>query len=165
MNPNYPYPYMGNAVLPQSLQQTQVASKVVSPVQSVQPVQPMATTVTNSAWVWKPVADYQTMLRELIPLDGTPALFMLENEPVFYIVRMSETGRKIINGYSFNTLDVPAQQPVQQVVEQPTDSQRLDRLENSLAMLADHMNKMIEVYNNESRNENASVQRQPITNQ
>lgn len=144
-------PAMVPQILPQPLQQTQ--PQQVTPQSPQQPVNPVPTT-----WTWKAVQDYQSMLKEAVPFDGTPVLFMLQNESVFYVVTM-ENGRKMVNGYSFHPLDKT------NFDQETPEEKRFSKLEASVALIVDQLNRLAGV-SNESNIENIeSVQRTSIKEQ
>ena len=123
--------------------------------------QPQQQVQTSTMWNWKAVTNYQAMLMESVPFDGSPVLFMVQNEPIFYVVRMEE-GKKMINGFKFDPLDNPEVPPV------PVDpvEQRLSGLENNMNSIMTQLQKLVEVSNHESINDNIKTQvpkRQPIT--
>lgn len=156
MNPGYPYPFMGNAVLPMM---TPVVPQAVIPQPVQQPPQPVPqqpNSAVPTVWSWKAVPDYQSMLKESVPFDGTPVLFMMQNESVFYVVTM-ENGRKMVNGYAFQPLDNTVQE-----VQQSPEEQRFSKLESSIAVIAEQLNRLVGIQN-ESNNEHAEqIQRKAI---
>lgn len=153
-------PMVTTPVVPQTIPQP---IQQPAPQQSVSQPTPPQSTVQNmmaAVWTWKAVPDYQSMLKESVPFDGTPVLFMMQNESVFYVVSM-ENGRKMINGYSFQPLDNITQQ---EVVQSP-EEQRFSKIEASMALIAEQLNRLVGVQN-ESNNENAeTVQRSAIKEQ
>ena len=126
---------------------------------SPNPPTPQPTTATT--WNWKAVANYQSMLMESVPFDGAPVLFMIQNEPVFYVVRMQD-GRKMINGFTFTPLDNP--EPEEPAVVQ-TESQQLESrltgLENNMNSIMIQLQKLVEGNRHESINEHIDTQDQP----
>jgi len=122
MNPFMAAPVVPQQVIPQPIQQTTQQP----PPQSIQQVTQQQSPVTPAiptVWNWKVTDSYQHMLMESVPFDGTPVLFMLKNESVFYIVSMID-GKKMVNGYSFVPLDnIPAESSTQQLTpEEQTES-------------------------------------------
>ena len=100
------------------------------------------------------------MLKEAVPFDGTPVLFMLQNESVFYVVTM-ENGRKMVNGYSFHPLDNT------NLAQETPEEKRFSKLEASVALIVDQLNRLAGV-NNEPNIETVeletseNIQRKPI---
>ena len=56
---------------------------------------------TTGRWVM--VNSFSEIQNALVPIDGTQTLFMLTNEPIFYIVTMVN-GQKMLQGYTFTAL-------------------------------------------------------------
>lgn len=161
-------PMMAPQVIPQPIMPQQIQQPAaVQPAQNVQPQQPstpVQPVVPSSVWNWKVANSYQSMLMESVPFDGTPVLFMMQNESVFYIVSMVD-GKKMINGYSFAPLDNSVTEKEQPLTPEEQNEQRFSKLENSMAAIAEQLNKLVEVQNHEPDNvntEKAIVARQPI---
>ena len=159
MMTTFPYPVIPTQP-PPVVQQTQ-------PVQQSQPAPQQTLQPTPVSWNWKAVANYQSMLMESVPFDGAPVLFMLQNEPVFYVVRMEE-GRKMVNGFTFTPLDNPEEQApssaaatVPQTPEAQLES-RLTGLENNMNSIMTQLQKLVEGNHHESINEHIETQEQPI---
>ena len=136
-----------------------------TPVQNTIQVQPPQPQQPTSTWNWKVVKDYQSVLQESVPFDGTPVLFMLSDSSTFYVVNMVD-GKKMVNGYEFSPLNnVEVNQNIQPEL---TPDERLNRLENSLLQLTNQIEKLMEVRGNESNTEVAEpetaevIQRKPI---
>lgn len=123
---------------------------------------PNTTPAIPSTWNWKAVANYQSMLMESVPFDGAPVLFMIQNEPVFYVVRMEE-GRKMINGFTFTPLDNPEEAAPVPEPEAPETSleNRLVGLENNMNSIMIQLQKLVEGNHHESNNEHIETQEQP----
>lgn len=157
--PNY------QLVQPQLIQQPQPIQQPVQTTQTPiqQPVQQSIQNPTISPWQWKTVSNYHEMTLESVPFDGTPVLYMLQNESIFYIVRMVD-GKKMVNGFQFNPLEVDSTQSPPQ--EEQTVESRLANVETNLGDLMEMINKLIEEKKqNESSNESAEpkVKRKSIT--
>ena len=118
---------------------------------------PSTPTALPSTWNWKAVANYQSMLMESVPFDGSPVLFMIQNEPVFYVVRMEE-GRKMINGFTFTPLDNPEEPEV--VPETPEEQleNRLVGLERNMSSIMTQLERLVGGANHESNNEPARAE-------
>ena len=125
---------------------------------SIQQTPPQTPPVPPTTWNWKAVANYQSMLMESIPFDGAPILFMVQNEPVFYIVRM-EDGRKMINGFTFTPLDNP-EEIVPEEPEKPEVQleNRLTGLENNMNSIMIQLQKLVEGNHHEPNNEHTETQ-------
>jgi len=70
-----------------------------TPLQQMPQRQPV---LLNGRWGF--VKSYQDIEAAQVPADGTQTIFMLENEPTFYIVGF-QNGQKMINGFSFTALN------------------------------------------------------------
>lgn len=82
---------------------------------------------------WLMAKDYTEVQNTPIPADGTQTMFMLENEPVFYVVAMMN-GQKMVQGYCFTSLNTePVAQPQKKVL---TVEDRLTNLEKMMSQLA-----------------------------
>lgn len=160
MNPYWPIQTMGQPnpyipVMPSPYQPSQQSPPPPSQTPPAQVTQP-------TSWTWKVVKDYQTMLQEPIPVDGTPIMFMMSESSTFYIVKMTD-GKKMVNGYEFtplNSVEEPAMTPEEQT------NQRLSNLENALVTLSSQIEKLTEVRRNEPYSEviePSEVQRKSIT--
>lgn len=147
---------------------------IVPPPQPIQavtmnPVQPSPPAQINTGR-WVVVKSYQDATRVTASVDGTPTICMLENEPIFYVVRNVD-GRKEIGGFQFapitnndNRLQenmVAPQQQVQQVSsqQQSNDLQtRMVNMENSIAEMSKYLayikSALGEGVNNESVSSN-----------
>ena len=158
-----PFPY----VMPQPAQPIQPPQQIqpTPPQPTPPPTPPSPQTITPTNWNWKAVANYQSMLMESIPFDGAPVLFMVQNEPVFYVVRM-EDGRKMINGFTFTPLDNP-EEPTPAPVPETPEAQlenRLTGLENNMNSIMIQLQKLVEGNHHEPNNEHIETQsNQPIT--
>ena len=139
--------------------------------QPIQQTLPQAQTQTqqipsnSNTWNWKVVANYQAMLMESIPFDGTPVLFMLQNESTFYVVNMVD-GHKMVNGYSFIPLDqgkTTTDQKKVATISDNTTEDRISKLEENVTTLIGQLNKLVGGQNNESNNDSSKIKRQPIT--
>ena len=164
MNPYIATPVVPQQIIPQPVQQPQQPQP--QPIQQVTPQQnPVAPATIPTVWNWKVTDSYQHMLMESVPFDGTPVLFMLKNESIFYIVSMVD-GKKMVNGYSFVPLDnIPAESSQQLTPEEQTE-QRLTTIESGMATLMEQINKLVEVQQvHESNIEPAekAITRQPIS--
>ena len=163
MPPIVPQPIVGQPQQPMLQQQPQP-----QPVQQqITPTQTPITPALPTVWNWKVTDSYQHMLMESVPFDGTPVLFMLKNESVFYIVSMVD-GKKMVNGYSFVPLDNVSTGNVEpQLTPEEQTEQRFSKIEAGMAAIAEQINKLVEVrQNHESNNvsdKETSVTRQPIT--
>ena len=65
-----------------------------------------------------------------VPMDGSQTMFMLTNEPIFYIVSFVN-GQKMISGYTFTPLTAE-NQPKRQM----TTEERLSVVEENIAKIA-----------------------------
>lgn len=92
------------------------------------------TPMLTTAGTWAIADNYEQVQSASVPINGSPLLIMLRNEPVFYIISM-QAGQKYINAYSFQTMNsvqMPQQEePVIQTA-QPTTEERLSSLELSI---------------------------------
>lgn len=157
-----PFPYL----MPQPAQPIQ--PQPIQPQPTPQPPPPQPTiqqpttqtpTMAPTTWNWKAVANYQSMLMESIPFDGAPVLFMVQNEPVFYVVRMEE-GRKMINGFTFTPLDNPEEATPEPIPETPETQleNRLTGLENNMNSIMIQLQKLVEGNHHEPNNEHIEAQ-------
>lgn len=136
MNP-FGIPFMQNAAVVQSPQ----------PVQAVTLNQPQpAPTQSINAGRWEIVKSYQDATRVTASIDGAPTICMLENDSVFYVVRIVD-GRKEIGIFRYTpvTENVGQQatnnqqlQTVQQVQDNGFED-RLARMEKSMSELTNYM--------------------------
>lgn len=76
---------------------------------------------------WLMVNSYQDVQRALLPMDGSQMMFMMKNEPIFYIASIVN-GQKCIQPYTFQEL-TPENMPKQP----PTVEERVQSLESNLA--------------------------------
>jgi len=60
---------------------------------------------------WLTAKSYAEVQQTPVPADGTQTIFMLENEPSFYLVSM-QNGQKMVQGYTFATMGNTAPQTV-----------------------------------------------------
>lgn len=165
-------PYITPQFAPQQVYSPQpVVQQPAQPVQqTVQstPIQQVSTT-TSSVWNWKVTDNYQNMLMESVPFDGTPVLFMMKNESVFYVVSMVD-GKKMINGFSFVPLGNTEESSNEKVLTpEEQNEQRLANLETGMASIIEQLNKLVEVkQDNESNtksNEKSKSKQQNSSNQ
>ena len=165
MNPFIAAPVVPQQVIPQPVQQPPQQPQP-QPIQQVASQQNPVTPAIPTVWNWKVTDSYQHMLMESVPFDGTPVLFMLKNESVFYIVSMID-GKKMVNGYSFVPLDnVPAESSAQQLTPEEQTEQRLTKIESGMATLMEQINKLVEVQQNHEPNiepTEKAITRQPIS--
>ena len=168
MMPQYIQPQIQpqQPIQPQIPQTQQPIQQPVQQQQSIPQAQPQISSTPNT-WNWKVVANYQAMLMESIPFDGTPVLFMLQNESTFYVVNMVD-GHKMVNGYSFVPLDQGKQGTtnIQSESKPSTTEDRIAKLETNITTIMGQLNKLVGGTNNESNNEptEQTVQRQSISN-
>lgn len=132
---------------PQQVIQQPVVPQV-QPVQQANTQIPQQTPVVTGTWNWKVTDNYQSMLLESIPFDGTPVLFMMKNDSIFYVVSMVD-GKKMINGFSFNPLGDSADTSERVLTPEEQNEQRFSNLENSIANIMEQLNKLVEVKENE----------------
>lgn len=93
---------------------------------------------------WEFVDSYQQIQNAPLPIDGSKVLFMLSNEPVFYIASM-ENGQRSVIGYSFTAL---AQA---QTVEPPmTLESRVSAIEQRLQAMLNGGNNEPDIHNDET---------------
>lgn len=155
---------MNPYVAPQPLLPQPQQPMVSQPQQQPAPVQPSPAPVATT-WNWKVTDSYQHMLMESVPFDGTPVLFMLKNESVFYVVSMVD-GKKMVNGYSFTPLDTAATTSEPQLTPEEQTEQRFAKLETGMAAIAEQLSKLVEVRQHESNTGTAEktteITRQPI---
>ena len=149
-------------------QPAQMIPPVQNTIQVQQPKQPEPV-IGQAIWNWKVVKDYQSMIQEPVPFDGTPVLFMMQDSSTFYIVNMMD-GKKMVNGYEFSPLsntDSVEQEETQLTAEEMVD-QRFSQIENNLAILTEQIQKLVGVRDNESNTEvieletDETVKRKPI---
>ena len=149
-------------------QPAQIIPPVQNTIQVQQPKQPEPI-VSQTVWNWKVVKDYQSMLQEPVPFDGTPVLYMMQDSSTFYIVNMMD-GKKMVNGYEFSplsTTDNLEQEETPLTAEEMVD-QRFSQIETNLANLAEQIQKLVGARNNESNTEvieletDETVKRKPI---
>ncbi len=76
---------------------------------------------------WLMVNNYQDVQRALLPMDGSQMMFMMKNEPIFYIANIVN-GQKCIQPYTFQEL-TPENMPKRP----PTVEERVQSLESNLA--------------------------------
>lgn len=178
---NYPYwnlstampinPFVPNPVVPQPMvtQPIQQPIQQLPPQPPAQPTQSPVTPAVPSVWNWKVTDSYQHMLMESVPFDGTPVLFMLKNESVFYIVSMVD-GKKMVNGYSFTPLDnVNSGNSEPQLTPEEQTEQRFSKLETSITAISEQLSKLVEGQRNYESNSSTTekigtteIVRQPI---
>lgn len=140
-------PYVTPQFAPQQVYSPQpVVQQPPQPVQqTVQntPIQQVSTT-TSPVWNWKVTDNYQNMLMESVPFDGTPVLFMMKNESTFYVVSMVD-GKKMINGFSFIPLGNNEESSGEKVLTpEEQNEQRLMKLETGMATIVEQLNKLVE---------------------
>lgn len=136
--------------------------------QTVQTTPIQQTPTVSSVWNWKVTDNYQSMLMESIPFDGTPVLFMMKNESTFYVVSMVD-GKKMINGFSFIPLGNGNESNVEKTLTpEEQNEQRLTKLETGMATIVEQLNKLVEGrHENESsvKSSERSKTKQPSTSQ
>lgn len=141
-------PYIAPQFAPQQVYSQPVVQQPVQsqPVQqSTQNISIPQTSVVSSTWNWKVADSYQSMLMESVPFDGTPVLFMMKNESVFYVVSMVD-GKKMINGFSFMPLgNVEDSNGEKVLTPEEQNEQRLTNLETGMASILEQLNKLVEV--------------------
>ena len=136
--------YSPQPVVQQPAQPVQQQTVQTTPIQQV-------STTTSSVWNWKVTDNYQNMLMESVPFDGTPVLFMMKNESTFYVVSMVD-GKKMINGFSFIPLGNNEESSGEKVLTpEEQNEQRLMKLETGMATIVEQLNKLVE-----GRHENES---------
>lgn len=166
-------PFMPAPMMPQQMvvpQQQPIPQPPPQPVQQQPMTAQQQTAITSplpNIWSWKVTDSYQHMLMESVPFDGTPVLFMLKNESIFYIVSMVD-GKKMVNGYSFSPLDTASPGNVEpQLTPEEQTEQRFSKIETGMAAIVEQLNKLVEgQQHHEPDNvvtKEASVTRQPIT--
>jgi len=79
---------------------------------------------------WYMCRDFGEVQATPLPADGSQVMFMLENEPTFYICSM-QAGRKVCQGYSFEALKEAPEAP-------PSMQSIAARLDAMTAQLAKH---------------------------
>lgn len=165
-------PYIAPQFAPQQMYPQTVVQQPVQPQpvqQSAQNIPAQQTPVVSSIWNWKVAENYQSMLMESVPFDGTPVLFMMKNESVFYVVSMVD-GKKMINGFSFIPLgNVEESNNEKVLTPEEQNEQRLANLETGMASIIEQLNKLVEVkQENESNtksNEKSKSKQQNSNNQ
>lgn len=85
---------------------------------------------------WLMVNSYQDVQRALLPMDGSQMMFMMKNEPIFYIASIVN-GQKCIQPYTFQEL-TPENMPKQP----PTVEERVQNLESNLADIVELLKGM-----------------------
>lgn len=162
-NPYWAPQIMGNPYLPPMVVPQQTPMPPVQNTIQVQQRQPEPTLNSPQVWNWKVVKDYQSMIQESIPFDGTPVLFMMNDSSTFYIVHMVD-GKKMVNGYGFAPLEQKTEPPVA-TPEEKTE-QRISTLENNLTTISEQIEKLLGVIKNESNPQSTErtepIQRTPI---
>ena len=157
---------MGNPYLPTMMIPQQVSPPPVQNTIQVQQRSPEPALSTPQIWNWKVVRDYQSMIQESIPFDGTPVLFMMNDSSTFYIVHMVD-GKKMVNGYEFSPLEQKVDTVPQPVItpEEKTE-QRLSALEGNINSISDQLGKLLEVMKGESTSQSTeqteTIHRTPI---
>lgn len=144
---------------------------IVPPPQPVQavtmnPVQPPPAQINSGRWVV--VKSYQDAIRVTASVDGTPTICMLDNEPIFYVVRNVD-GRKEISGFQFAPITnsnrmqenvmAPSQQQNQQgfTQQQSTDIQtRMANMESSIAEISKYLSYIKSALGEGTNNESVS---------
>lgn len=140
-------PYIAPQFAPQQMYPQSVVQQPTQPVQqqTVQSTPIQQTSAVSSVWNWKVTDSYQSMLMESVPFDGTPVLFMMKNESVFYVVSMVD-GKKMINGFSFIPLGNTENSNVEKILTpEEQNEQRLTNLETGMASILEQLNKLVEV--------------------
>lgn len=156
---------IGNPYLPPVVPTQQVAPPAQNTIQVQQP-KPVEQPIVQQTWNWRVVKDYQSMIQESVPFDGTPVLFMMSDSSTFYIVNMVD-GKKMVNGYEFSPLDKAEEiQPPVSTPEEKTE-QRLLSLENNINLIAEQLGKLLGVKGDESNTQaiestETTIQRTPI---
>lgn len=84
---------------------------------------------------WLMVNSYQDV-RALLPMDGSQMMFMMKNEPIFYIASIVN-GQKCIQPYTFQER-TPENMPEQP----PTVEERVQNLESNLADIVELLKGM-----------------------
>ena len=88
---------------------------------------------------WSTVRSYQDVVNAAIPANGQPVIFMLENEPTFYVAYI-QNGRKVVNGYQFSNLGSEPVAPVTAETPKPDNIEsRIASLESFAQKLKDYM--------------------------
>jgi hypothetical protein len=84
---------------------------------------------------WQTVDSYQAVQSMPVPADGTPTIFMLSDQPIFYVVSMAN-GQKFINAYKFFAMNSneEASEQKQQQAQSPLET-RVAKLENIIAAM------------------------------
>ena len=79
---------------------------------------------------WLMANNFDEIKSAPVPMDGSQTMFMLTNEPIFYIVSFAN-GQKMISGYTFAPLTAE-NQPKRQM----TTEERLNAVEENIAKIA-----------------------------
>lgn len=79
---------------------------------------------------WLMANSFEEIQSAPVPMDGSQTMFMLTNEPIFYIVSFAN-GQKMISGYTFAPLTAE-NQPKRQM----TTEERLSVVEENIAKIA-----------------------------
>ena len=79
---------------------------------------------------WLMAYSFEEIQSAPVPMDGCQTMFMLTNEPIFYIVSFAN-GQKMISGYTFSPLTAE-NQPKRQL----TTDERLSIVEDNIAKIA-----------------------------
>ena len=79
---------------------------------------------------WLMANNFDEIKSAPVPMDGSQTMFMLTNEPIFYIVSFVN-GQKMISGYTFAPLTAE-NQPKRQM----TTEERLNAVEENIAKIA-----------------------------
>ncbi len=72
--------------------------------QTPQYPQPQYQTARKPVGMWYFAHDYAEIQNAPLPMDGSQAIFMMENAQVFYVCSL-QGGQKIVQGYSFAALE------------------------------------------------------------
>ena len=151
-------PYIAPQFTPQQMYPQPVVQQPTQPIQQqvvqTNPIQ--QTSTVSSVWNWKVTDNYQSMLMESVPFDGTPVLFMMKNESVFYVVSMVD-GKKMINGFSFIPLGNAENSNIEKnLTPEEQNEQRLANLETGMASIIEQLNKLVEVKQDNESNTKSS---------
>lgn len=152
-------PYIAPQFAPQQVYPQTIVQQPTQPQNIQQPVQNtqvQQTPAISLIWNWKVTDNYQSMLMESVPYDGTPVLFMMKNESIFYVVSMVD-GKKMINGFSFVPLGNNNESSVEKVLTpEEQNEQRLTKLETGMASILEQLNKLVEVKQDNEPNTKSS---------